>query len=73
MVLNMISEILEIVKSWNGMGQFIFAVVVSILATFVALALIGMIGDFINSSLPTIIRGHPHQEKEIDIPEKSEE
>lgn len=73
MVLNMINEILEIVKSWNGMGQFIFAVVVSILATFVALALIGMIGDFINSSLPTIIRGYPHQEKEIDIPEKSEE
>jgi hypothetical protein len=69
----MINEILEIVKSWNGIGQFVFAGVVSILATFVALALIGMIGDFINTSLPIIIRGHPEQEKAIDIPEKSEE
>jgi hypothetical protein len=68
----MINEILEIVKSWNGMGQFIFAVVVSILATFVALALIGMIGDFINSSLPIIVRGHPEQEKESNITDESD-
>lgn len=69
----MIIEILEIVKSWNGIGQFVFAIVVSILATFVALALIGMIGDFINSSLPTIIRGHSHQEKEPNITDESKE
>ena len=72
MVLNMINEILEIVKSWNGIGQFVFAVVVSILATFVALALIGMIGDFINSSLPIIVRGHPEQEKESNITDESD-
>ena len=69
----MITEILEIVKSWNGIGQFVFAVVVSILATFVALALIGMVGDFINSSLPIIIRGHPEQEKESNITDESKE
>ena len=69
----MIIELLEIVKSWNGMGQFVFAVIVSILATFVALALIGMIGDFINSSLPTIIRGHPEQEKESNIADETKE
>ena len=69
----MITEILEIVKSWNGIGQFVFAVVVSILATFVALALIGMVGDFINSSLPIIIRGHPEQEKESNITDETKE
>ena len=55
------------------MGQFVFAVIVSILATFVALALIGMIGDFINSSLPIIIRGHPEQEKESNIADETKE
>jgi len=69
----MIIEILEILKSWNGIGQFLFAVIVSILATFVALALIGMIGDFINSSLPTIIRGHPVQEKVSNIADETKE
>jgi hypothetical protein len=69
----MINEMLEILKSWNVIGQFIFAVIISILATFVALALIGMVGDFINSSLPTIIRGHPEQGKESNITDESNE
>jgi hypothetical protein len=69
----MINEILEIVKSWSGIGQFVFAVIVSILSTFVALALIGMVGDFINTSLPIIIRGHPEQEKESNIADETKE
>ena len=55
------------------MGQFVFAVIVSVLATFVALALIGMIGDFINTALPTIIRGHPVQEKVSNIADETKE
>ena len=69
----MINEILEIVKSWNGIGQFVFAVIVSILSTFVALALIGMVGDFINTSLPIIIRGRSEQEKESNIADETKE
>lgn len=69
----MINEILEIVKSWSGIGQFVFAVIVSILSTFVALALIGMVGDFINTSLPIIIRGHSEQEKESNIADETKE
>ena len=69
----MIIELLEIVKSWWGVGQFLFIIIISTLATFIALALIGMIGDFINSSLPTIIRGHPEQEKESNITDETKE
>lgn len=62
----MLQEILELVKTWNGVGQFFFVIIIATLGTLVLMAATALIGEFINSTLPLIIRGHP---KKDDIEE----
>lgn len=60
----MISEILEIVKLWHFVVQFLFfsLVVLSIGAVLIAIA--GYISDFFNGTLVVLLRGYPQTNDE---------
>lgn len=58
-VVYMVTETLDIVRGWNVWGQFFFVIIIATLGTGVGMATIGLIGDFINNTLPILIRGYP--------------
>lgn len=62
----MVTEILDIVRQWNVWGQFFFVIIIATLGTGVGMATIGLIGDFINNTLPILIRGYPKKEENVD-------
>lgn len=67
----MIIELIELIKSWPSFAQLVGIIVMSGLATLVVLALIGFVGDFINGSLPVLLRGYnPYTEREEDAPDE---
>ena len=65
-VVYMVTETLDIVRSWNVWGQFFFVIIIATLGTGVGMATIGLIGDFINNTLPILIRGYPKKYDEDD-------
>lgn len=65
-VVYMVTEMLDIVRSWNVWGQFFFVIIIATLGTGVGMATIGLIGDFINNTLPILIRGYPKKYDEDD-------
>ena len=60
----MINEVLEIIRTWPVIAQVLMAMVMSASITILGIAVIGYIGDFINHSLPIILRGYPPYKKE---------
>lgn len=65
-VVYMVTETLDIVRGWNVWGQFFFVIIIATLGTGVGMATIGLIGDFINNTLPILIRGYPKKYDEDD-------
>lgn len=55
----MFIQLLDIVRNWNGFGQFLFVMGIATLGTTVLLALTGLVGTFINKTLPVLFRGYP--------------
>ncbi len=55
----MIIDILSMVKSWDMGYQFFFVIIIATLATFIGLAITGVVGDFLNCTIPTLAHGRP--------------
>jgi hypothetical protein len=55
----MISEILEMVKSWHAVAQFIFAIILVFSLGTITIALSGQISEFFNNTLTVWFRGYP--------------
>jgi hypothetical protein len=58
----MLQEILDMVRAWDFWGQFFFVIIIATLGSFVGMAFVGMVGDFVNKTLPILIRGYPKKE-----------
>jgi hypothetical protein len=55
----MITEILEMVKSWHFLLQFLFVVILVFSLGTIIIAISGQISDFLNRTLIILIRGYP--------------
>lgn len=55
----MIGEMLEIIKSWHGIAQFLFMLVIVMVLGTITIACTGNIFDFFNKTLTIWIRGYP--------------
>lgn len=62
----MFIEILDIIRSWNGVGQFLFVICIASLGTMIMLAVSGIIGEFINNTIPVLLRGYPPKNESED-------
>ncbi len=69
----MITELIELVKGWPMLAQLTVVIAVSGMGTLVLLALISTVGDFINGSLPVLLRGYnPYDSQHEEADNKSE-
>ncbi len=55
---------MEMIRNWNGLGQFLVIISLAGFGTLIVLAILGIVGDFLNHSLPLMLRGHPPKENE---------
>lgn len=62
----MVQEILDMIRTWDIWGQFFFVIIIATLGTAIGMALVGMVGEFVNKTLPILIRGYPKKEEGID-------
>lgn len=53
------TEIIQLVKEWNMFGQFLFVMGIATLGTTILLAFVGLIGNFVNNTIPVLLRGYP--------------
>lgn len=58
------NDTIEIVKSWNGFGQFIFFFITAFCGLTLGMLVIGIIGEFFTETLPVLFRGYPPYQKE---------
>jgi len=65
-IIYMVQEILDMIRTWDIWGQFFFVIIIATLGTGIGMALVGMVGEFINKTLPILIRGYPKKEEGID-------
>jgi len=68
-LLHMLQEILDIVRRWDVWGQFFFVIIIATFGTGIGVAIIGLVGDFINNTLPILIRGYPKKDDADDADE----
>lgn len=54
----MITELIEFIRTWHPLIQCFFVIVVSGFLTFIILGILGIVGDFLNVSLPILVRGY---------------
>lgn len=57
-------DIIEIVKTWSALGQFVFFFIVALFGLMPLMLVLGIIGEFFTETLPVIIRGHPTHRKD---------
>ena len=62
----MVQEILDMIRTWDIWGQFFFVIIIATLGTAIGMALVGMVGEFVNKTLPVLIRGYPKKEEGVD-------
>ena len=65
-IVYMVQEILDMIRTWDIWGQFFFVIIIATLGTAVGMAFVGMVVEFINKTLPILIRGYPKKEEGID-------
>ena len=65
-IVYMVQEILDMIRTWDIWGQFFFVIIIATLGTAVGMAFVGMVGEFINKTLPVLIRGYPKKEDSTD-------
>ena len=65
-IIHMLQEILDMVRRWDILWQFFFVIIIATLCTFISMAFVGMVGEFINKTLPVLIRGYPKKEADED-------
>lgn len=65
-IIYMVQEILDMIRTWDIWGQFFFVIIIATLGTAVGMAFVGMVGEFINKTLPVLIRGYPKKEDSTD-------
>ena len=65
-IVYMVQEILDMIRTWDIWGQFFFVIIIATLGTAIGMALVGMVGEFVNKTLPILIRGYPKKEEGID-------
>lgn len=63
-VVHMITEILDMIRAWDVWVQFFFVIIVATLGTGIGMAAIGLIGEFVNNTLPILIRGYPKKDED---------
>lgn len=54
-------ELLDIVRNWNGFGQFLFIMGIATLGTTILLTIFNCVGEFINNTIPILFRGYPRK------------
>jgi hypothetical protein len=54
----MLQQILDMVRAWDIWGQVLFVIITASLGTVLGMTIAGIIGQFINHTLPILIRGH---------------
>jgi hypothetical protein len=65
-IIHMLKDILHMIQAWDIWGQFFFVIIIATLGTAVGMAFVGMVGEFVNNTLPILIRGYPKKEDSID-------
>jgi hypothetical protein len=65
-IIHMFKDILHMIQAWDIWGQFFFVIIIATLGTGIGMALVGMVGEFINKTLPVLIRGYPKKEEGVD-------
>ena len=65
-IVYMVQEILDMIRTWDIWGQFFFVIIIATLGTAGGMAFVGMVGEFINKTLPVLIRGYPKKEDSTD-------
>ena len=65
-IIHMFKDILHMIQAWDVWGQFFFVIIIATLGTAIGMAFFGMVGEFINKTLPILIRGYPKKEEGID-------
>lgn len=57
-------EILEIVKTWHVIFQFVLLFGMAFMAMILSITVLGYIGDFFTQTLPILFRGYPPNNQE---------
>lgn len=60
----MTNEILELIKTWHVIFQFILLFGVAFMAMILLVSVLGYIGEFFTETLPILFRGYPPNKQE---------
>lgn len=55
----MTNEIIELIKTWHVIFQFILLFGVAFMAMILLVSVLGYIGEFFTETLPILFRGYP--------------
>lgn len=60
----MTNEIIELIKTWHVIFQFILLFGVAFMAMILLVSVLGYIGEFFTETLPILFRGYPPSKQE---------
>lgn len=60
----MTNEILELIKTWHVIFQFVLLFGVAFMAMILLVSVLGYIGEFFTETLPVLFRGYPPNKQE---------
>lgn len=60
----MFNEILELIKTWHVIFQFVLLFGVAFMAMILLVSVLGYIGEFFTETLPILFRGYPPSKQE---------
>lgn len=63
----MIDQLIELIKTWHVIFQFILLFGVAFMTLILSISVLGYIGEFFTETLPVLFRGYPpNKQEEID-------
>lgn len=60
----MTNEIIELIKTWHVIFQFVLLFGVAFMAMILLVSVLGYIGEFFTETLPILFRGYPPSKQE---------
>ena len=69
----MINEMIEIFKNWSPFYQFVFSILVFYFVFYILSDILTHISNFINDTLPILLRGWPKSFDTFEIDDGTEE
>lgn len=60
----MITELIEIIKTWHVLFQFFLLFGMAFMGMVLAVSVLGYIGEFFTETIPVLFRGYPPNTKE---------